>query len=62
MKFINYLDSIAGVSIYPLLTLLLFFGFFTVLLIYVSTRKKETYDQISHLPLEDFEPTKHSDL
>jgi hypothetical protein len=55
MKFIHYLDSIAGVSIYPLLTLLLFFGFFVFLLVYVMSRKKETYDEISHLPLDDFE-------
>jgi len=55
MKFIHYLDSIAGVSIYPLLTLLLFFGFFVSLLVYVMSRKKETYDEISHLPLDDFE-------
>jgi len=55
MKFIHYLDSISGVSIYPLLTLLLFFGFFVSLLVYVMSRKKETYDEISYLPLDDFE-------
>lgn len=62
MKFIHYLETIAGVSIYPVLTLLFFFGFFVAMLIYVSTRKKESFDKMSHLPLDEYEPTKQSDL
>lgn len=60
MKFINYLETISGVAIYPMITLLLFFGFFTGLIIYVLVSKKEKFDYQSHLPLDDFEPTNSS--
>ena len=33
MKFINYLEGIAGVGIFPMISLLIFFVFFIVLII-----------------------------
>ena len=41
MKFINYLQSITGVGIYPLTSLIMFFLFFTVLTIYVVKADKK---------------------
>ncbi len=57
MKFINYLGTIDGVSIYPFITLMLFFGFFVALIIYVIRAPKEEMDHHSQLPIEDFEPS-----
>lgn len=51
MKVRNYLDSIAGVGIYPVITLLIFFIFFTLLTVWVIKARKQTYSDISSLPL-----------
>ncbi|WP_272023969.1 CcoQ/FixQ family Cbb3-type cytochrome c oxidase assembly chaperone [Olleya namhaensis] len=53
LKFVkNHLDSIAGVEIYPILSLLIFFGFFVVLFWWVITAKKDYITQVSNIPLE----------
>ena len=51
MKFINYLDSITNIGIYPLTSLLIFFVFFIGVGIYIIKGRKEYFDQLSHLPL-----------
>lgn len=53
MKFINYLKSIDGVSIYPLLTLLIFVSIFVLAILLVYSKSKKTIDEIKRLPLED---------
>lgn len=62
MKFINYLGSIDGVSIYPFITLMLFFGFFVALIIYVIRAPKEEMDHLSNIPIDDFEPSNPSNV
>jgi cytochrome c oxidase cbb3-type subunit 3 len=57
MKFINYLQSITGISIYPLIALIFFTAFFTGMLIYVFAMDKRTVARISHIPLEDNLPS-----
>jgi len=52
MKFINYLQDITGISIYPLVSLVLFVTFFLGVLLFVyKTPKKELQAQ-GHIPLE----------
>lgn len=53
MKFGNYLDKIAGIGIYPLFSLIVFFVFFVVLIWRVSTMDKKSIDEISNIPLEE---------
>lgn len=53
MKFRNYLESIAGVGIYPMISLVIFFGFFVVLLWYVFRLDKKRVEAIEKIPLED---------
>lgn len=48
----KYLESIAGVEIYPVISLLIFFIFFTALITYVTKSRKEHIDKLSRLPLE----------
>ena len=50
MKFINYLKSINGVSIYPLTALILFFLFFTVLSIWVFNADKKYMITMKNIP------------
>lgn len=53
MKFINYLKSIEGVGIYPLISLLIFFGFFVTLLYMVLRADKRAIDKIKNIPFDN---------
>ena len=57
MKFINYLESITGIGIFPLISLLVFFLFFTVLLIYVFRADKGHIGMLKRIPLENEDPS-----
>jgi fructose-specific phosphotransferase system IIC component len=52
MKFINYLEKITGVSIYPLISFVIFGLFFLVMLIWVIKADKKTIYDISRIPLD----------
>lgn len=52
MKFIHYLEKITGVSIYPLLSFIIFGLFFLVMLIWVLKTDKKTICDISRIPLD----------
>ena len=53
MKFAKqYLESIDGVEIYPIITLLIFFSFFVVLFWWVFTTSKQQSKAMSEMPLE----------
>ncbi|HTL82184.1 MAG TPA: CcoQ/FixQ family Cbb3-type cytochrome c oxidase assembly chaperone [Bacteroidia bacterium] len=53
MKFINYLTSISGVDIYPLISLLVFFLFFVVLTIYILRTDKERMKELAAIPVDE---------
>ncbi len=53
MKFINYLQSIAGVGIYPLISLLLFFVFFAAVTWYVFRVDKAYIERASRIPVNE---------
>lgn len=52
MKFINYLESISGISVFPMISLLVFFAFFMLLFVRVYYLNKNTISEISNLPLD----------
>ena len=47
------LETIAGVEIYPILSLLIFFLFFVGLGIWVFSYRKEKIAELSQMPLND---------
>ena len=47
------METIAGVAVYPILSLLIFFAFFVGLGIWVFLYKKEKIDEMSQIPLND---------
>ncbi|MDO7850433.1 hypothetical protein [Hymenobacter convexus] len=49
----NVLQSIAGVEIYPIISLAIFGLFFLGLLVYVLLSKRQHLDTMSQLPLLD---------
>jgi cytochrome c oxidase cbb3-type subunit 4 len=47
------MESITGIEIYPMISLLIFFIFFVVLFYWVFTAKKEYITTVSNLPLDN---------
>ena len=57
LKFVKgSLEQIDGVQMYPIISLLIFFVFFTALFWWVFTAKKAHIEEVSNLPLEDDQP------
>ena len=52
MKFIHYLEKITGVSIYPLISFLIFGLFFLVVLLWVLKTDKQKIVEVSRIPLD----------
>lgn len=52
MKFINYLESITGIGVYPLLSLMIFFFFFAGVAVYVARANKLHIERVKNIPLE----------
>ncbi|MCW4469676.1 CcoQ/FixQ family Cbb3-type cytochrome c oxidase assembly chaperone [Flavobacterium sp. MFBS3-15] len=51
LKFVKHnLESIAGIEIYPIISLLIFFIFFVGLYTWVYTYKKDKIEELSNLP------------
>ena len=49
----NVLESISGVEIFPIISLLIFVVFFTSVLVWVFKLDKKTVNKMKNLPLED---------
>ena len=53
LKFIKgHMETIAGVEIYPIISLLIFFVFFVILFWWVFTARKEYINDMEQIPLE----------
>ncbi len=55
MKFINYLESITGVGIYPLSSLFIFFLFFAIVTTWVIKADKKYIESMREIPFPDHE-------
>jgi len=54
LKYIkDHMESITGIEIYPIISLLIFFIFFVVLFWWVISAKKEYMQTVSNIPLEN---------
>ena len=53
MKFINYLESITGVGIYPLISLIVFVVFFGFVTFYVLKGNKAHFEKLRNLPINE---------
>jgi len=51
MKFTNYLKSIQNVSIYPLISLVIFVAVFVIVAIYVFSADKKRMEERASIPL-----------
>ncbi len=56
LKFVKgHMESIDGIEIYPIISLLIFFVFFAALFWWIFTTKKEHIKEVSNIPLETTE-------
>ncbi|CAM4312321.1 hypothetical protein [Gillisia limnaea] len=54
LKFVKgHMESIEGIEIYPIISLLIFFIFFVVLFLWVFTAKKNYIETVSQIPLDN---------
>jgi hypothetical protein len=52
MKFIHYLENISGVSVYPLVSMLLFLSVFAISIWQVLRQSKESINEQKNIPLQ----------
>ena len=56
LKFIkHHMETIMGIEVYPLISLLIFFTFFTVLIVWVVRSDKGYISRMAKLPLDEKE-------
>ncbi len=53
MKFSYYLEQITGVSIYPVVSLVLFVSFFVLVTFWIYSIDKNEIKHIENIPLDD---------
>ncbi len=53
MKFKNYLESITGIGVYPLISLIVFVVFFGLVTLYVMKGSKAHFEKLRNLPIND---------
>ena len=56
----HFIKEMAGIEIYPLISLSIFFLFFIALMVYVFTIKKSSIMEVKQIPLEDSENSKNN--
>jgi len=49
----DHMESITGIEIYPIISLLIFFIFFALLTIWVMSAKKEYINIVSNIPFDN---------
>lgn len=47
----NVLETIQGIEIFPLISLVIFVGFFVLMLTYVATMSKDKVEELENMPL-----------
>ncbi|WP_421877646.1 CcoQ/FixQ family Cbb3-type cytochrome c oxidase assembly chaperone [Marinoscillum sp.] len=53
LKFVkHHMDTIAGIEVFPLISLVIFFAFFVGLFIYIARADKKQINEISRIPLD----------
>ena len=54
LKYIkDHMESITGIEIYPIISLLIFFIFFVILFLWVISAKKDYIQNVSNIPLDN---------
>lgn len=63
LKFVKgHMESITGIEIYPIISLLIFFIFFVALFWWVFTAKKDYIKTVSNIPLDKDSNNQNDDI
>ena len=54
----QYAEQVQGIALYPVLSLVIFTVFFTLMVVYVRRMGRETLEELSAMPLDDQEMKK----
>lgn len=58
LKFVkHHMETIVGIEIFPIISFIIFFTFFIVVLGYLVVQRTEYFDQMSLMPLEETKPS-----
>ena len=58
LKFIkHHMETIVGIEIYPIISFIIFFTFFIVVLAYLVIQRTEYFDKMSMMPLDEEKPS-----
>ena len=52
MKFINYLSSISGIGIFPMISLFIFVSFFAFVIVYLIKSDKKHINYMKNIPVD----------
>lgn len=54
LKFVkHHMETIIGIEIFPIISFIIFFTFFITVLAYLIVQRKEYFDQLSMMPLDE---------
>jgi len=54
LKFVkHHMETIVGIEIFPIISFIIFFTFFVTVLAYLIMQRKEHFDKMSLMPLDD---------
>jgi len=63
LKFIKgHMESIDGIAIYPVISFVIFFGFFLILGVAVFVQRNDYFEKMSRMPLDDSEPNDENSI
>jgi cbb3-type cytochrome oxidase subunit 3 len=51
----NHLETIPGISVYPIISFILFFTFFIIMIIHTFSIDKKTINEMKNIPLDENE-------
>ncbi|HAP70260.1 MAG TPA: CcoQ/FixQ family Cbb3-type cytochrome c oxidase assembly chaperone [Flavobacteriales bacterium] len=58
LKFIkHHMETIVGIEIYPIISFIIFFTFFIVVLAYLVIQRTEYFDKMSMMPFDEEKPS-----
>lgn len=54
LKFIkHHMETIVGIEVFPIISFIIFFTFFMIVLAYLVMQRKSHFDKMSLMPLDD---------
>lgn len=53
------METIDGIEIFPIISFVIFFTLFTIMLVYVIKKDRASVEEVSQLPLDNHKSSRH---